>query len=95
MPLVKQTLRYQTKKHLQRIEDLRGRPTEEDNTVPPATPATTYKAPAAVSSTVEIPTVVTTITTTGLTSITTIIDNTGTTSTTIISTVVPGINIES
>jgi hypothetical protein len=61
---VKQMLRYQTKEDLQRIEDLCGRPTDEDNTVPPATPTTTDTAPAAVPSTAEIPMVVTTINTT-------------------------------
>jgi hypothetical protein len=96
MPRVKQTLRYQTKEQLQRIEDLRGRPTEEDSTVPTATPTTDDTALAAVPYTAEIPSVVTTITTTGPISITTIADNSGTTTTTtIISTIVPGINIES
>jgi hypothetical protein len=95
MPRVKQTPRYQTKEDLRRIEELRERPTEEDTTVPPATPTTTDTAHTAVLSTAEIPMVVTTVTTTGPTSITTIVDNTGTTTTTIISTVVPGINIES
>jgi hypothetical protein len=90
IPQVKQTLRYQTKENLQRIEDLRGCPTEEDTNFPPDTPTTN-----AVPSTAEIPMVVTTITTTGPTSITTIVDNTGTTTTTIISTVVLGINIKS
>jgi hypothetical protein len=89
MPRTKQTIRYQTK------EDLRGRRTEEDTTIPAATPATTTTAHTAVPSTTEIATVVTTITTTGLMSITTIVDNTGTTTTTIILTVVLGINIDS
>jgi hypothetical protein len=95
MPRTKQTLRYQTKEDLWRIEDLLVRPTKEDTTVPPDTPTISDQVPTAVPSAAEIPIVVTTITNTGPTSITTIVENTGTTTTTIISTIVPGINIES
>jgi hypothetical protein len=96
MARTKQTTRYQSKEDLRRIDKLHGR-TNEDPTDPiPDTPASTDTIiPTAVPYTAGKSTLVTTMTSTGPTSITTIIDNTGTTTSTIISTIVPGINIES
>jgi hypothetical protein len=94
MARMKQTLRYQSKEDLQRVEEIHRRPTEE-TTAPPDTPTTTDSVvPTAVPSASDISTVVTTITTAGPTSVTTIVDNTGTNTITIITTATLGINIE-
>jgi hypothetical protein len=96
MAHTKQTARYQSKEDLRRIDELHGRTIVEPTDPVPDTPVSIdTTVPAAVLPTAGTSFVVTTITTTGLTSVSTIIDQSGTNTIIIISTVVPGINIES
>ena len=96
MARTKQTERYQSKEDLRRIDELNRRTTVEPTDPVPDTPASIdITVPAALPPTAGTSSLVTTITTTGPTSVSTIIDQSGTNTIIIISTVVPGINIES
>jgi hypothetical protein len=96
MARTKQTARYQSKEDLRRIDELHGRTIVEPTDPVPDTPVSIdTTVPAAALPTAGTSSVVTTITTTGPTSVSTIIDQSGTNTIIIISTVVPGINIES
>jgi hypothetical protein len=95
MACTKQTARYPSKEDLRRIDKLHGRTTVEPTDPVPDTPVSIdTTVPAAVLPTAGTSSVVTTITTTGLTSVSTIKDQSGTNTIIIISTVIPGINIE-
>jgi hypothetical protein len=93
---MKQTARYQSKEDLRRIDELHGCTIVEPTDPVPDTPISIdTTVPAAVLPTAGTSSIVTTITTTGPTSVSTIIDQSGTNTIIIISTVIPGINIES
>jgi hypothetical protein len=96
MARTKQTARYQSKEDLRRINELHGRTTVEPTDTVPDTPVSIdTTVPAAVLPAARTSTLVATITTTGPTSVSTIIDQSSTNTIIIISTVAPGINIES